>query len=205
MTAGRTKGFQARIGREFAFHCTICEGATLHRVTYVQGSVHHLRCLSCKKVQAYLLEEEGGVEGLKAKLLDHEALMQQRSSHDARPYLPKDLFVAAEFIEHKTFGAGYVLNVHWPPVKMSVLFAEKTRVLVCGGSTGPELEPGATSGPSDFARPDSQTPTGSGPGNEKAGVSGDKTVTCPKCGKNLHTHNLHRTPAGKIVGCMYCG
>ncbi len=151
MTAKRAKGFQARIGREFTFHCTICKGATLHRVTYLaQDSVHHLRCLSCKKVQAYQLEEEGA-EGLKAKLLDHEALMQQRSSHEAHPYLPKDSFAAGEFIEHKTFGEGYVLNVHWPPVKMSVLFAEETRVLVCGGSSGPELEPGTISGPSNFA------------------------------------------------------
>lgn len=68
-------------------------------------------------------------------MLDYEALVKQRSS-EPRPYNIKDTFTDGQFIEHKRFGVGYVLLVHQPPVKISVLFSDTTRLLACRVGSG---------------------------------------------------------------------
>ncbi len=75
-------------------------------------------------------------------MLDYKAVIMQRKSEAPRPYSPKDTLTDGQLIKHQKFGVGYVINVHQPPVKVSVLFPDTTRVLVCGVRSN--NEPGAT-------------------------------------------------------------
>jgi hypothetical protein len=34
---------------------------------------------------------------------------------------------------------------------------------------------------------------------------GEGPVTCPVCGREVHSYNLHRDSAGRAVGCYMCG
>jgi hypothetical protein len=73
---------------------------------------------------------------------------------------------------------------------MVVLFADRSRLLVCGTWSRRELE---------------ESENSSGP-QETEESSGDGKATCPKCGRKVHPYNLNRTSDGKdTTGCTFCG
>jgi hypothetical protein len=65
-------------------------------------------------------------------VLEYEDVVKPLGTQAPHPYSPKETFTDGQLIEHKKFGVGYVLSVQQPPVKVSVLFADATRLLVCG-------------------------------------------------------------------------
>jgi hypothetical protein len=95
--------------------------------------------------------------------------------------------------------------VYHPPVKMAVLFADKSRLLVCGTWTRHE------SGCTDITAGD-PLPVEPAMPLDSASCTGEPTefpegnkATCPKCERTVHSYSLRRTADGKsTTGCTFC-
>lgn len=171
--------------------CKKCGGKKVHTVIFVKVVVHHLRCTTCQTVRAFQLEKGVSDEVFDATALDLEAVRVQADQKAIHPYNSRVRFSDGEFISHQTFGEGYVLAVYHPPVKMVVLFADRSRILVCGAWSRAESERAADMD-SEVPDEDDQTPDGN-------------KATCPTCGRKVHPYNLSRTTDGKTTnGCTFC-
>lgn len=128
--------------------CSSCRQSAVHDVTYASESLRHLRCRECRAVNVYVFEalDETGTSYTRvdAVLQGHPAVMQQRGAQDLLPYDTTGSYAQGQYIVHSTYGEGYVLDVFGPPMKMSVLFADRVRLHVCGsGSTISVTQPRA--------------------------------------------------------------
>lgn len=171
--------------------CKKCGAKKPHTVTFVKVVVHHLRCTACQTVRAFQLEKGVSDEVFDATALDLEALQVQAVQKTIHPYNSRVRFSDGEFINHQAFGEGYVLAVRHPPVKMVVLFADRSRLLVCGACSRAES---AQAEDMDFELPD----------DDDQSPDGDK-ATCPKCKRKVHPYNLNRNADGKTTnGCTFC-
>jgi hypothetical protein len=119
--------------------CTSCRQNAVHEVTYSSEPIHHLRCRECRVVSVYVFEEseETGktYARVEAVLQDHAAVMQHRGSKDLVAYDTQGSYAHGQYITHSKYGEGYVLDVFGPPMKMSVLFADRIRLHVCGSDS----------------------------------------------------------------------
>jgi hypothetical protein len=61
--------------------------------------------------------------------------MQHRGSKDLVAYDTQGSYAHGQYITHSKYGEGYVLDVFGPPMKMSVLFADRIRLHVCGSDS----------------------------------------------------------------------
>lgn len=185
--------------------CRKCGAKRAHEVMYVNVIVRHLQCQTCRSVRVYLQATDIGDEDDKLTAIDLKTIQLQPGQKTPYPYNPKDRFAVGEFILHQTFGDGYVLALYHPPVKMAVLFADKSRLLACGswtkhdikcldGTTGdpPPLEPATQPGGTSCNEPPSEIPVGN-------------KATCPGCGRMVNPQDLRRSTDGKsTAGCTFC-
>lgn len=112
-------------------HCLGCGDETVHRLTFEDTEVRHVRCESCQAahVCAYKGSFHAGMQPL--TFADVSAFAQTQDGEpeayrSSAAYHPRTVF------RHPSFGLGYVISVLSPPVKMDVMFADKNRYLVCG-------------------------------------------------------------------------
>ena len=122
---------------------------------------------------------------------------------DKMRYAASATFVAGQLIEHPKFGEGYVLHVSGAR-KMEVLFDGGTKVLACALAFGEAVPKHKRRGSRTMPR---QPPVTVAAGSEartsrEAGTT--STKPCPKCGRHTHPQNFLYSPAGRIVGCMWC-
>jgi hypothetical protein len=128
--------------------CAACRKNAVHEVTYSSEPIHHLRCRECRVVSAYVFEEPDDTgktyTRVDAVLQDHAAVMQHRGPQDLLAYDTNGSYAHGQYIVHSRYGAGYVLDIFGPPMKMYVLFADRIRLHVCGsGSTSSTPQPTA--------------------------------------------------------------
>jgi hypothetical protein len=189
----------------FSLVCNKCGGRRSHEISYLNVMVQHLRCQNCRTVRVYLSAEEFEEDGCSATALDFETLRTQVGQKEAFPYRPEGRFADGDFIMHQTFGEGYVLLVYQPPVKMAVLFADKSRLLTCGSCFRSESGfTGIPVGDTPVVEVAAQPEAASGTEEADKGPEGDK-ATCPKCGRSVHPGKLNRSSDGKSTnGCTFC-
>ncbi len=190
----------------YEIKCTSCGGKGPHETIYTDDSIQHLRCPACTASDVYLIEQpEGTTHSSKAEVMlqDHAALMERRGSQEAPPYSPTKSLAEGEYIEHPTFGVGYIVAVTGPPPRVRIIFSEKKRLLVCGLpliEDPPEKAPVTPRSPS---RATSNATAGK-PSNAGGAASASGPVKCPKCGEVVNAFNLHCAPDGTVVGCIRC-
>ncbi len=194
--------------------CISCKESCSHSVIYAGDAIDHLRCSACGAVDAFIIEELGGMK-YRFEHQDHEALMARQGSEPLKKYSTTGTFSLGQYLDHTKFKTGYVLAVS-PPSKMTVLFADRKMTLLCGpSSTGgvPFAKPSKTS-PKPSTKKTKPRETNAADSRQVASGamengSGRKPAdngpsTCPKCGQVVHSYNMQRSPKGKVVGCMYC-
>jgi hypothetical protein len=82
-------------------------------------------------------DEDGEPELHEATPLGVDDLLAYHGAPAVHPYESTGAFTEGEFIEHPTFGTGYVLAVLWPPTKMEVLFSDGKRIITRAGRSDP--------------------------------------------------------------------
>lgn len=117
--------------------CPACSEETLHRLTFEDAQVRHLRCESCSAahVCAYKGSFHAGLHPM-----DFADVIKSQSDGEIQAYRSSTAFQPRDVFEHPSFGVGYVLAVLSPPKKMDVMFEDKNRYLVCGPGSGVEAE-----------------------------------------------------------------
>ena len=116
-----------KLGSTKEFRCPACRRKNTHDVIWVGDGLSHQRCRGCNEAHAYAVEDLG----VDVVAQDLPSLMTRLSPNDPASYRASDPFHTGQFIEHKKFGTGYVLNVRGA-TKMEILFGDRTRLLVCG-------------------------------------------------------------------------
>jgi phage FluMu protein Com len=181
--------------------CTSCGGKGLHEAIYTAEPIQHMRCPACMAIDVFLIEQPedtGEKHKAVAVLQDHAALMERRGSREASPYSTKESFSEGVYVEHPTFGVGYVAAVLGPPPKISVIFSDKKRLLVCGLPLIGERRVADREAQRAPARVASTSTT------EPHDTGGAAVAKCPKCDEFVNAVNLRHAPDGSVVGCMHC-
>jgi hypothetical protein len=191
--------------------CTSCAEKGPHEAVFTAKPIQHFRCPACMATDVYLLEKPEGTEKrskAKAVLQDHAALIDRRGSREASPYSTTKPFSEGGYVEHPTFGVGYIVDVLGPPPKMRVVFSDKKRLLVCGlPMVGERQKKDREAQRAPTPKPPPKASGGKrARRSRKAGVSESTTgpTECPVCKQIVNAFNLHRAPDGSIVGCMRC-
>jgi len=191
-----------RFGDTLEIRCGSCGKTSQPSVTYEVDLIKHLCCSGCGNVDAFEFEQPDEEKKRAAPvLLNHEDLMERSKPGKLASYSTTRGYCDGQYLEHSKFGAGYVLIVRAPPVKMVVLFEDQKRLLVCEPGPSSDTTKNATSKkkrkPAKPRKPTKSQDAGSLKSDEGP-------VKCPVCGKEVHPYNLTRNPQGKVLGCMYC-
>jgi Zn ribbon nucleic-acid-binding protein len=120
--------------------CPACNEQSSHSVSFEDKLIRHIRCDSCGVLHACASKGSfyAGIHPLDFAELTKLATVEAGAIpayHSGTTFHPADL------LEHPTLGVGYVAAVLSPPNKMEVIFADKTRVLVCAPDSGILEEP----------------------------------------------------------------
>jgi hypothetical protein len=139
--------------------------------------------------------------------------MDLRGMNLLQAYRESDPFSDGQYVEHATFGQGYVMAILWPPRKMEVLFGDRTRVMLCGQGSAPASAMASTK-PDKTKRAPTASTRRMARGFSPRASAGSATVlapravtgptTCPMCKRTVHPLNLAVATDGRVVGCMYC-
>lgn len=118
--------------------CPACAADSVHRITFENTAVRHLRCDACEAV--HVCATKGSFQAA-----IHPIAFDKLSADggEAEAYSIQSAFHPASLFSHPKFGVGYVFAILSPPQKMEVIFADKVRFLVCGPGSGvpiPETE-----------------------------------------------------------------
>ena len=129
------------VGSDVDAYCTKCKMVLSHIVAAMQGlKPRRVKCHTCGGDHNYRATKPaprpaaGKSEKTKTSTRkvrqNWDEVMQEASSKPHKPYSMTGSFGEGEWIEHRTFGLGCVQSFT-PPNKISVRFADSTRMLIC--------------------------------------------------------------------------
>ena len=132
------------VGSDVEAYCTKCKMVLAHVVMAMMGlKPRRVKCNTCSGEHNYRaakpVAKAGSkkVEKVKAPpkrtRQTWEEVMQQASAKPHKRYSMSGSFGEGDWIEHTTFGLGCVQSFI-PPNKITVRFADSTRMLVCNQS-----------------------------------------------------------------------
>ena len=134
------------VGSDVEAYCTKCKEILAHAVVAMQDSKpRRVRCLTCDGEHNYRAKKPASRTPAKksAKTTKRtttkrsrqswEEVMQQAASKPHKKYSMSGSFAEGDWIEHSHFGLGCVQSFT-PPNKITVRFADSTRLLVCNQS-----------------------------------------------------------------------
>jgi hypothetical protein len=126
------------VGSDVEAYCTKCKMVLTHTIVALQGAKpRRVKCNTCGGDHNYraakpLAKKPKKSEKTKTKRVRQswDEVMQEASSKPHKTYSMSGSFGEGDWIEHSTFGLGCV-QVFTPPNKITVRFADSTRMLVC--------------------------------------------------------------------------
>ena len=132
------------VGSDVEAYCTKCKMVLAHVVMAMMGlKPRRVKCNTCGGEHNYRatkpVAKAGSKKVEKAKAPPKrtrqtwEEVMQQASAKPHKRYSMSGSFGEGDWIEHTTFGLGCVQSFI-PPNKITVRFADSTRMLVCNQS-----------------------------------------------------------------------
>jgi hypothetical protein len=138
------------VGSDIEAYCTKCKMVLDHVIVAMQGlKPRRVKCNTCNGEHNYRAEKPGTKAASKKEPKEAaaktprkttkrsrqswEEVMQQASDKPHKKYSMSGSFDEGDWIEHTTFGLGCV-QTFVPPNKITVRFAETTRLLVCNHS-----------------------------------------------------------------------
>lgn len=124
------------VGAEVAAYCTKCKIDRLHAIETLKsdGNINRVICRTCEG--SHLFRRPKGEEGKKAPAKRRKkgsVIVSEADLAKAKPYKLDGTFAVGEFINHKHFGPGKVVEVRGGG-KMEVGFESGSKLLVCGES-----------------------------------------------------------------------
>jgi peptide subunit release factor 1 (eRF1) len=129
------------VGSDVEAYCTKCKMVLAHTVIAMQGlKPRRVKCNTCNGEHNFRAakplakaakkpEKTKSATSRKTRQSWEEA-MQEASSKPHKTYSMSGSFGEGDWIEHKSFGLGCVQSFV-PPNKITVRFADSTRMLVC--------------------------------------------------------------------------
>ena len=133
------------VGSDVEAYCTKCKIVLAHAVIAMQGTKpRRVRCHTCNGEHNYRAakpvakapskkEKTAKKTTTKKTRQSWEEVMQEASSKPHKRYSMSGSFGEGDWIEHATFGLGCVQSFT-APNKITVRFADATRLLVCNQS-----------------------------------------------------------------------
>lgn len=135
------------VGSDVEAYCTKCKMVLAHAVVAMEGAKpRRVRCNTCNGEHNFRATKPGGKTAAKktekaavkkttAKKTRQswEDVMQEASARPHKKYSMSGSFGEGDWIEHATFGLGCVQSFV-APNKITVRFADATRMLVCNQS-----------------------------------------------------------------------
>jgi hypothetical protein len=130
------------VGSDVEAYCTKCRMVLAHAVVAMQGAKpRRVRCNTCSGEHNYRATkpvtkaapkkgEKAAKSTTKKTRQSWEEVMQEASAKPHKKYSMSGSFGEGDWIEHATFGLGCVQSFV-PPNKITVRFADSTRMLVC--------------------------------------------------------------------------
>ncbi len=129
-------------GSEVDAYCTKCKIVLAHTVVAMQGSrPRRVKCNTCEGEHNYRATKpkpkapakKTAKPATRRTKQNWEEIMKGASTKPRKAYSMSGSFAEGDWIEHKTFGLGCVQSFT-PPNKITVRFADSTRLLVCNKS-----------------------------------------------------------------------
>ena len=134
------------VGSEVEAYCTKCKLVLAHTIIAMQGTkTRRVKCNTCNgehnyratkpvgKAPAKPKKEKAAKKTTKKTRQSWEEVMQEAAAKPHKKYSMAGSFAEGDWIEHATFGLGCV-QTFVPPNKITVRFADSTRLLVCNYS-----------------------------------------------------------------------
>jgi hypothetical protein len=134
------------VGTDVEAYCTKCKMVLAHTIIAMQGTKpRRVHCNTCNgehnyraskpvaKAAAKKAEKPAKKTTAKKTRQSWEEVMQEASAKPHKKYSMSGNFGEGDWIEHATFGLGCVQSFT-PPNKITVRFADSTRLLVCNQS-----------------------------------------------------------------------
>ena len=130
------------VGSDVEAYCTKCKMVLAHAVIAMQGAKpRRVRCNTCNGEHNYRAtkpvakapakkEKAAKKTTTKKTRQSWEEVMQEASAKPHKRYSMSGSFGEGDWIEHATFGLGCVQS-YVAPNKITVRFADATRLLVC--------------------------------------------------------------------------
>jgi hypothetical protein len=130
------------VGSDVDAYCTKCKMVLNHVVVAMQGlKPRRVKCHTCSGDHNYRATKpaaratgakktEKGKGTTRKTRQSWDEVMQEASSKPHKAYSMSGSFGEGDWIEHRTFGLGCVQSFT-PPNKISVRFADSTRLLIC--------------------------------------------------------------------------
>jgi hypothetical protein len=131
-------------GSDVEAYCTKCKMVLAHTVVTMQGAKpRRVKCNTCGGEHNYRAEKPAAKTAAKkttkAKSPSKRTrqtwseIMQEASGKPHKTYSMAGSFGEGDWIEHSTFGLGCVQSFT-PPNKITVRFADSTKMLICNRS-----------------------------------------------------------------------
>jgi hypothetical protein len=133
-------------GSEVEAYCTKCKLVLAHTVVTMHGiKPRRVKCNTCNgehnyraekpqsKVAAKKSEKSPKAKAPKKVRQSWTEVMQEASAKPHKTYSMSGSFGEGDWIEHSVFGLGCV-QTFTPPNKITVRFADSTRMLICNRS-----------------------------------------------------------------------
>ena len=134
------------VGSDVEAYCTKCKLVLNHSVVAMQGEKpRRVRCHTCEGEHIYRPEKPASKAAskkagktttkrtTKRTRQSWEEVMREAESKPHKVYTMSGSFAEGDWIEHSHFGLGCVQSFV-PPNKITVRFADSTRLLVCNQS-----------------------------------------------------------------------
>jgi hypothetical protein len=135
------------VGSEVDAYCTKCKIVLAHTIAAMEGSKpRRVKCNTCggdhnfratkpvPRTTAKAAKKETKAKSPTRKTRQSwDEVMQEASTKPHKTYSMSGSFGEGDWIEHKTFGLGCV-QTFAPPNKITVRFADSTRMLICNQS-----------------------------------------------------------------------
>ena len=133
------------VGSEVEAYCTKCKIVLAHTVVAMEGlKPRRVRCNTCSGEHNYRASkpvaktpskkgEKAAKTTVKKTRQTWEEVMKEASAKPHKRYSMSGSFGEGDWIEHNTFGLGCVQSFV-PPNKITVRFADSTKMLICNRS-----------------------------------------------------------------------
>jgi inhibitor of KinA sporulation pathway (predicted exonuclease) len=129
------------VGSDVDAYCTKCEMVLTHTIVALQGTrPRRVKCNTCggdhnyratkPTAKAAAKKSDKPKSPSKRVRQTWDEVMQEASTKPHKSYSMSGSFGEGDWIEHRTFGLGCVQSFT-PPNKISVRFADSTRLLIC--------------------------------------------------------------------------